>query len=158
MLLAEFSSGVGYVPLQTASTNDQRGTGRDRALFIGGLEVEQNIVFFPSSAILAGMDKWPSAFFARGLWCYAAGLEGTVDSYSRVNGLKELVVVRAPHAFVTWPETEKHRTTERMIAYATAVVLGKSSIAGTRKWTNMKELVGTSDDVWEPSTHPTLVP
>lgn len=157
MLVAEYSSGVGYLPSQTAPKNDARGAGRDRGLFIGGLEVEQNIVFFPSSAILAGMDKWPSAFFARGLWCYAAGLEGTADSYRRVKGLKELVVVRGPHPFVTWPEEEKSRTAERMIAYASAVVLGKTSIPGRGKWSNMKELVATASDVWETSTHPTVV-
>jgi hypothetical protein len=42
-----------------------------------------------------------------------------------------------------------------MIAYARAVVLGRSSIPGRRTWSNMKELVATSSDVWEPSTHPT---
>jgi hypothetical protein len=44
-----------------------------------------------------------------------------------------------------------------MIAYARAVVLGEKSIPGRRAWANMKQLVGTSDDVWEPSTHPTVV-
>ena len=43
-----------------------------------------------------------------------------------------------------------------MIAYARAVVLGEKSIPGRRPWANMKQLVGTSDDVWEPSTHPTV--
>ena len=46
----------------------------------------------------------------------------------------------------------------RVIAYARAVVLGSPSIPGRRTWRNMKELVATSSDVWEPSTKPTLVP
>jgi pimeloyl-ACP methyl ester carboxylesterase len=157
ILVAEFSSGVGFLPAQTTAVDDSRGPGRDRGLFIGGIEIENNIVFFPSSAILAGIHKWPSAFFARGLWCYADGLEGTMESYSRVQGLKDLVVVRAPHPYETWPEAEKLRVQERMIAYARAVVLGHKSIPGRRMWSNMKELVATSGDVWEPSTHPTLV-
>ena len=45
-----------------------------------------------------------------------------------------------------------------MIAYAQAVVLNQKSIPGRRTWTNMKELVATTSDVWEPSTHPTVVP
>jgi hypothetical protein len=158
ILVADFSSGVGYLEGQTTPKDDGRGPGRDRGLFIGGIEVENNIVFFPSSALLAGMHTWPSAFFARGLWCYADGLEGEMDSYSRVRGLKDLVVVRGPHAFETWPAEEKARVQERMIAYAEAVVLNHRSIPGRRTWTNMKELVATTSDVWEPSTHPTVVP
>ena len=38
-----------------------------------------------------------------------------------------------------------------MIAYAAAVVLDHKSIPGRRTWTNMKELVATSGDVWESS-------
>jgi pimeloyl-ACP methyl ester carboxylesterase len=157
LLVAEFSSGAGYIPAQSTPKDDGRGPGRDRGLFIGGIEEEHNIVFFPSSAILAGIHTWPSAFFARGLWCYADGLEGTMESYRRVNGLKELVVVRGPHAFTTWPDSERDRTVDRMIAYARAVVLGGDAIPGQRQWSDMKQLVATASDVWEPSTKPTLV-
>src|ERR1700722_5213832 len=157
ILIADFWSGVGYLEVQTRPKDDGRGTGRERGLFIGGIEVENNIVFFPSSAILAGIHTWPSAFFARGLWCYADGLEGEMDSYSRVKGLKDLVVVRGPHPFETWPAEEKARVEERMIAYARAVVFGHKSIPGRRPLPNMKELVATSGDVCEPSTRPPVV-
>jgi pimeloyl-ACP methyl ester carboxylesterase len=158
ILIAEFSSGVGYLPAETSPNDDSRGPGRDRGLFIGGIEVEHNIVFFPSSATLAGIHTWPSLFLARGLWCYADGLEGSMDSYGRVNGPKDLVVVRGPHAFETWPETERQRTLERMIVYARTVLAGGKTVPGRRTWSNMKELVATSSDVWEPSTHPTTYP
>jgi len=158
ILVADFSSGVGYLPAETSPKDDGRGPGKDRALFIGGIEVEHNIVFFPSSAILAGIHTWPSAFFARGLWCYADGLQGEMDSYSRVNGLKDLVVVRGPHPYETWPEAEKARVRQRIVAYATAVLQHGADIPGKRPWSNMKELVATSSDVWEPSTKPTVVP
>jgi hypothetical protein len=157
ILIADFSSGVGYLEGQTTPKDDGRGPGRDRGLFIGGIELENNIVFFPSSATLAGIHTWPSAFFARGLWCYADGLEGEMDAFSRVKGLKDLVVVRGPHAFETWPPQEKERVEERMIAYARAVVFNQKSIPGLRTWSNMKELVATSSDVWEPSTHPSVL-
>ena len=156
MMVADFSSGVGYIEAQTTRKDDLRGVGRDRGLFIGGIEEEHDIVFFPSSAILAGISRWPSAFFARGLWCYADGLEGEMDAYARVRGLKDLVVVRGPHEFAEWPAPEQRRVTGQMIAYARAVLLGEKAVPGHRRWSNMKELVGTSDDVWEPSTHPTL--
>jgi hypothetical protein len=157
MLVAEFSSGVGYVPADMTAEDNSRGLGKDRGLFIAGTEEELNIVFFPSSAILAGVSKWPSAFFARGLWCYADGLEGTVDSYSRVRGPKELVVVRGPHPFETWPEEEQQRVTGRMIAYARTVVLGGREVQGGRPWSNMRELVATAGDVWEASSRPGAV-
>ncbi|MFB3813832.1 MAG: hypothetical protein ACE14L_06945 [Terriglobales bacterium] len=154
ILVAEYSSGVGYVSSKPSAEDETRGLGRDRGLFIAGSELQYNLVFFPSSAILAGIHKWPSAFFARGLWCYAAALEGTMDSYSRIKGLKELVVVRGPHAYGSWPAEEKRRVQERMVAYAKAVVLGHTSIPGGRTWSNMKELVATTSDVWEPSSRP----
>jgi pimeloyl-ACP methyl ester carboxylesterase len=157
MLIAEFTSGPGYVMRNPSGEDEGRGLGRDRPLFIGGSAVELNVVFFPSSAILAGMHKWPAAFFARGLWDYAAALEGTVDSYSRVQGPKDIVVVRAPHPYETWPEPERRRMQERMLAFAHAVLQSKSHVEGATKWTNMKELVATSLDVWEPSTKPTVV-
>jgi hypothetical protein len=154
ILISEFSSGVGYNQANPSKEDNERGLGRDRGLFIAGTELENNLVFFPSSAILAGIHKWPSAFFARGLWCYAASLEGTMDSYSRINGPKELVVVRGPHPYETWPEDEKQRTQARVIAFAQAVILGKKSVPGGRQWSNMKELVATASDVWEPSSQP----
>lgn len=158
ILFAEFTSGQGYVMDRPSIEDEQRGLGRDRPLFIGGNEVENNLIFFPSSAILAGMDKWPAAFFARGTYDYAASLQGTVDSYSRVKGPKELVVVRGPHPFESWPAAERQRTQQRALAFALAVIKGKTRIDDARPWTNMKELVATADDVWEESTQPTIVP
>lgn len=157
LLFAEFSSGVGFNPAETTLKDDGRGPGRDRGLFIGGIEKEHNIVFFPSSAILAGISKWPNAFFARGLWCYADALEGTVESYRRVKGLRELVVVRGPHAVATWPADEKARVVERAVAFARAAVFEAPNVPGQRPWSDMKQLVATASDVWEPSTKPTLV-
>jgi pimeloyl-ACP methyl ester carboxylesterase len=157
ILFSEFTSGPGYVMDQPSEEDESRGLGRDRPLFIAGSAAELNIVFFPSSAILSGVDKWPAAFFARGLWDYAASLQGTIDSYSRVKGPKELVVVRAPHPYEVWPASERERVRERMIAFALAVLQGRTSVSGGRRWTDMKELVATTSDVWEPSTRPTVV-
>lgn len=154
ILISEFTSGPGYVPTEMTRVDEERGLGQDRGLFIAGNEVEHNLVFFPSSAILAGTEKWPAVFMARGLWDYAASLEGSVASYDRVKGLKELVVVRGPHPFETWPGQEKERVNERMLAFARAVVLGKKDVPGGRPWSNLKELAATADDVWEPSSQP----
>ncbi|HRP74710.1 MAG TPA: hypothetical protein PKZ27_03885 [Rhodocyclaceae bacterium] len=154
LMMAEFTSGPGFVTAAPTNEDAGRGHGEDRGLFVGANQVEHNIVFFPSSAILAGMHEWPSAFFARGLWDYAASLEGTIASYDRVPGLKELVVVRGPHPYETWPDVEKKRVRERMLAFARSVIHGDQELAGGRQWSTMKDLVGTTDDVWERSSVP----
>ncbi|WP_293783435.1 hypothetical protein [Sphingosinicella sp.] len=154
MLMAEFTSGPGFVSATPTPEDEGRGLGKDRGLFIGASQIEHNIVFFPGSAILAGMKTWPAAFFARGLWDYAASLEGTIASYDRVPGLKELVVVRGPHPFETWPEAEKTRVRERLRAFALAAIRGAHDVPGARPWTTMKDLVATTEDVWEASSAP----
>lgn len=158
LLMAEFTSGPGFVMDKPSEEDEERGLGRDRPYFIGGNAVENNLVFFPSSAILGGMDKWPAAFLARGLWDYAASLQGSIESYRRIHGPKELVVVRGPHPYEVWPDVERRRVRERMLAFATGVIRGEKAIPGGRPWTDMKELVATSSDVWEPSTKPTTIP
>lgn len=152
MMLAGFTSGVGYVTAPTGQDDTDRG------LFIAGSALKYHIVFFPSSAILEGVHTWPGLFIGRGLWDYAESLEGSIDAYDRVTGLKELVVVRAPHAFETWPEPEHQRVAERMIAFSRAAVLGHKAAPGERTWGNMKELAATASDVWEVSSFPARIP
>lgn len=154
LLMSEFTSGPGFVSATPTPEDEGRGLGKDRGLFIGASQIEHNVVFFPGSAILAGMKTWPAAFFVRGLWDYAASLEGTIASYDRVRGLKELVVVRGPHPFETWPEAEKARVRDRMLAFVLAAIRGERHVPGARKWTTMKDLVATTEDVWEPSSAP----
>lgn len=148
MNVADYTPGMGYL----TSPTDERDSLRP--LFTAGTQAEYDIVFFPSSAILASVSKWPALFIGRGLWDYASSLEGTIDTINRVKGLKELMVVRAGHPVETWPDEEKDRVMVRMIAFARAAVLGQSSVPGGRMWSNMKELVATASDVWETSSQP----
>jgi hypothetical protein len=148
MDVADYTPGMGYL----TSPTDERDSLRP--LFTAGTQAEYNVVFFPSSAILASVNKWPALFIGRGLWDYAASLEGAIDTINRVKGLKELMVVRAGHPVETWPDEEKDRVMVRMIAFARAAVLGQSSVPGARLWSNMKELVATASDVWETSSQP----
>ncbi|MET0508317.1 MAG: alpha/beta hydrolase domain-containing protein, partial [Burkholderiaceae bacterium] len=136
ILFASFVSGAGYVP--------QAHDLVDRTLFLGGMAAENHVVFYPNSAVLAAMDRWPAVFFAKGLWDRAESLEGTVAAYDRVNGLKEIVVVRGPHSIESWPEAETTRARERMVAFARAAVNGESSLPGARPWADLRELVATT--------------
>ena len=151
MNVADYTPGIGYL----TSPTDERDSLRP--LFTAGTQEEYNIVFFPSSAILASVSKWPALFIGRGLWDYASSVEGSIDAINRVKGLKELMVVRAGHPIETWPDEEKDRVTVRMVAFARAAVLGQPLVPGGRMWSNIKELAATASDVWEPSSHPDYV-
>ena len=85
ILFASFVSGAGYLP-------EARDLA-DRNLFLGGMAADNHVAFYPNSAVLANMHRWPAVFFAKGLWDRAESLEGTVAAYDRVRGLKEIVVV-----------------------------------------------------------------
>ncbi|MDZ4358144.1 MAG: hypothetical protein U1B84_17280, partial [Variovorax sp.] len=146
ILLSSFASGAGYLP--------DAPDLADRNLFLGGMAADHHILFYPNSATLAGMDRWPAAFFGKGLWDRAESLEGTVAAYNRIRGVKEIVLSRGPHAIETWPESERRYLRERMVAYAKVVIVGGRSVPGARPWKDFKSLVATTPDVWEPSSRP----
>lgn len=146
ILYASFVSGAGYLPEATHLA--------DRNLFLGGMAADNYVAFYPNSAVLASMDRWPAVFFAKGLWDRAESLEGTIAAYDRVRGLKEIVVVRGPHSMETWPQPDMDSVRTRMVEFAVAAVQGRTSLPGARPWTNIKELVATTPDSWEPSSKP----
>ena len=146
MLYASFVSGAGYLP--------DAPDLADRNLFLGGMAADNHVAFYPNSAVLANMSKWPAVFFAKGLWDRAESLEGTIAAYDRVRGLKEIVVSRGPHSMETWPQQEQDRVRERMLAFAKAAVQGRMRLPDAPQWQNIKELVASTPDVWEMSSQP----
>ncbi|MDQ0572137.1 pimeloyl-ACP methyl ester carboxylesterase [Variovorax paradoxus] len=146
ILLASFASGAGYLPASPDLA--------DRNLFLGGMAADHHILFYPNSAPLAGMHTWPAAFFGKGLWDRAETPEGTVAAYDRIRGAREIVVARAPHSIETWPESDRLYLRERMVAFAKVATAGGTIVPGAKPWSNLKELVGTTPDSWEPSSRP----
>ena len=146
LLYASFVSGAGYLP-------EARDLA-DRNLFLGGMAAENHVAFYPNSAVLASMHRWPAVFFAKGLWDRAESLEGTVAAYDRVRGLKEIVLARGPHSIETWPQQDLERVRDRMVAFAQAAVLSRTSLPGLQPWRNLKELVATTPERWELSSQP----
>jgi hypothetical protein len=146
ILYASFVSGAGYLPEATDLA--------DRNLFLGGMASDNYVAFYPNSAVLASMPRWPAVFFAKGLWDRAESLEGTVAAYDRVRGLKEIVVVRGPHSMETWADADQVYARTRMVEFARAAVQGRTSLPGARPWTSIKELVATTPQSWEPSSRP----
>jgi hypothetical protein len=146
ILYASFVSGAGYLP--------DAPDLADRNLFLGGMAADNYVAFYPNSAVLESMPRWPAVFFAKGLWDRAESLEGTVAAYDRVRGLKEIVLARGPHSIETWPESDLDYVRMRMVEFAKAAVQGRTSVPGGRAWSNIKELVATTPDSWEPSSRP----
>jgi hypothetical protein len=141
--IGDFSAGVGYL------TSPTQQDDRDRGLYTAGTETQYHIVFFPSSAVLAGIHTWPALLIARGAWDYAESLEGAIDAYDRVSGPKDLVVVRGPHTFEVWPSSERARVAARIVSFARAVVAGRRSVPDAARWSDMKQLIATApDDGW----------
>lgn len=139
ILFSSFVSGAGYLP-------DAKDLA-DRNLFLGGMAADKYVAFYPNSAVLASMDKWPAVFFAKGLWDRAESVEGTIAAYDRVKGLKEIVAVRGPHGMDTWPPQEIRHVQERSVGFAIAAVQGLGSLPDSPKWTNVKELAATSNPI-----------
>jgi len=145
ILLSSFASGAGYVPASPDLA--------DRNLFLGGMAADHHIVFYPNSATLAGMDRWPAAFFGKGLWDRAESVEGTIAAYDRIRGPKEIVVARGPHSIETWAPADLLYLQQRMVSFAKGVVTGTPA-AGGRPWSDLKSLAATTPDSWEPSSLP----
>ncbi|RZL88275.1 MAG: hypothetical protein EOP82_23865 [Variovorax sp.] len=136
ILLSSFASGAGYLP--------DAPDLADRNLLAGGMAAEHRIVFYPSSATLAGMDRWPAAFFGKGLWDRAESLEGTIAAYDRIPGAKEIVVARGAHSIETWAAADQRRLSERMVAFAKVAVTGGTRVPGARPWSDLRELAATA--------------
>ena len=146
LLLASFEGGLG----NRAAPNDvDLGV-----LAEGRFRVERNIVMLPSSEPLANIDKWPAVFFGRGLWDFAESLEATLESYRRVRGLKELVVVRGPHSEIQYGAENVNHMAARMVAFSRAAVLGQREVPGAARFQDLKSLVASSIPYWEPSSDP----
>jgi hypothetical protein len=145
ILLASFSSGAGYLP---ASPDLE-----DRNLFLGAMAADHNMAFYPNSAQLKGMHRWPAAFFGKGLWDRAESVEGTIAAYDRIRGPREIVVLRGPHTLEAHAPENQRYLIERMVAFAKGVATG-AKVEGQKEWRTIRELVATSPDVWEKSSEP----
>jgi hypothetical protein len=141
ILLAPFTSGLGY-------------RAPDEALLEAAHRLEVNIQAFPSSEILANVHRWPSVFVGRGLWDFAESLEGTFEVYRRAKGLKEITVVRGPHAEGEWGDENIDFMIARMKAFARAAVHGHAASLGAAEPRNLRELVAFSPDTWEETSAP----
>lgn len=150
LLLAGFEGGIGNRAAPTDIDAAALAEARSR--------VEHNVVMMPTSEPLANIDKWPAVFFGRGLWDFAESLEATLESYRRVKGLREIVVVRGPHGEAEFGAENVEHMATRMVAFSKAALLEQREVPGAAKFNDLKSLVASSIPYWEPSSDPRASP
>ncbi|RWX81915.1 hypothetical protein EPK99_05945 [Neorhizobium lilium] len=135
------SAGLGY-----------RLAGHD--LVEGALRQEFDTTYYPDSAILANVDKWPALQIVKGTWDYVEGLEGSFATYQRAKGLKDISVFLGPHILQTQNPQNMEFAAGRMVSFATAAVLSRKEVPGAVNPKDLKELVLSVPHQWELSSKP----
>ena len=97
---------------------------------------------------------WPGLLVVEGTWDYVEGLEGSLDAYNRAREPKDIAVFRGPHSLASQDAENMRWAGARMVAFAEAAVLGRAQVEGALRPRDLKELVRSSPDHWEPTTAP----
>lgn len=115
----------------------------------GALRVEFNTTYYVDSGVFANVDKWPALQIVKGTWDYVEGLEGSLATYQRVKGLKDISVFLGPHILQTQNPENMAFAGQRMVAFAKAAVLGKTTVPGSVDPKTLKDLVTSVPHHWE---------
>ncbi len=130
------SGGLGY-----------RLAGHD--LIEGALRVEFNTTYYVDSVVPANVGKWPGLQIVKGTWDYVEGLEGSLDTYKRAAGLKDISVFLGPHGLQSQNPDNMRYAGERMVAFASAAVLGHQSVPGSHEPKDLRDLVISVPHQWD---------
>jgi hypothetical protein len=142
ILLSDHSAGIGYY------------NQIERFYQEAALRVERNMMWVPTSEILANIDKWQAAvFYGHGLWdSTPQSPEGTYESYHRAKGVKELVFYRGKHGSGNWGAENIADLTNKMTEFAVRVIVNPGKKYPELK--SFKEAVLSSPPYWDPTTRP----
>jgi pimeloyl-ACP methyl ester carboxylesterase len=120
----------------------------------GALRIEFNTTYYPDSSLLANVDKWPALQIVKGTWDYVEGLEGSFATYQKAKGLKDISVFLGPHILQTQNPDNMAFAGQRMVAFATAAVLGQQAVPDSVVPKDLKDLVLSAPRHWELSSKP----
>ncbi|SMF23315.1 hypothetical protein SAMN02982989_0058 [Xaviernesmea oryzae] len=115
----------------------------------GALRVEFNTTYYVDSGVFANVDKWPALQIVKGTWDYVEGLEGSLATYQRAKGLKDISVFLGPHILQTQNPDNMAYAGQRMVAFATAAVLGQKAVPDSVDPKTLKDLVTSVPHHWE---------
>jgi hypothetical protein len=118
------------------------------------LRTEFNTTYYVDGGVAAQVSRWPALQIIRGTWDYVEGLEGSLATFNRAKGLKDIFVFRGPHQLETQSPDNMRLAGERMASFAKAAISGKTSIDGVKAPADLKRLVLSAPDHWEQTTAP----
>ncbi|EUB99308.1 hypothetical protein PMI07_005589 [Rhizobium sp. CF080] len=124
-----------------------RAAGHD--LREAALREEFNITQYTDSSALANINKWPALQLIKGSYDYVEALEGSWDAYQRFHGLKDFSVFAGQHILPHHHPGMLEYKSRRMVAFATAAVLGRDRVEGSTQPKNIRELVRSVPQFWE---------
>lgn len=130
------SAGLGY-----------RLAGHD--LIEGALRAEFNTTYYVDSAVPANVNKWPGLQIVKGTWDYVEGLEGSLDTYRRASGPKDISVFLGPHGLQSQNPDNMRYAGARMVAFAKAAALGEQLVSGAHKPEDLRDLVLSAPYHWD---------
>jgi len=115
----------------------------------GALRVEFNTTYYVDSGVFAHVDTWPALQIVKGSWDYVEGLEGSLATYERATGLKDISVFLGPHILQTQNPDNMAFAGQRMVAFARAAVLGQKTVPDSVNPKTLKDLVTSVPHHWE---------
>ena len=129
-----------------------RAAGHD--MIEAALREEHSTTYYVDADVFAHVGAWPGLMVVKGTWDYVEGLEGSLAAYGRAREPKEIWVFRGPHSLASQAPENMRLAGARMAAFAEAAVLGRAQVEGAQRPRDLKALVGSSPDHWEPTTAP----
>lgn len=137
ILLGANSGGIGY----------RRSVGH--GVREGAFRESVNAVLLTDGEVLENIGKWPGLQIIRGTYDYNEALEGSLDAYRRATGLKDISVFAGEHGLNKHSPQILDYMSGRMVAFATAAVLGRDRVEGSHEPADLKDLVLSSPQLWE---------
>lgn len=118
------------------------------------LREEFSTTYYPDGEVAAGVARWPALQIVKGTWDYVEGLEGTLATFNRATGLKDIFVFHGPHGLATQSDGNMALAGDRMARFARAAALGQDHMEGTTPPADLRELVLSAPPIWDTNTGP----
>jgi pimeloyl-ACP methyl ester carboxylesterase len=118
------------------------------------LREEFSTTYYPDGAVAAGVSRWPALQIVKGTWDYVEGLEGSMSTFNRATGLKDIFVFHGPHQLATQSDDNMALAGKRMAKFAAAAARGDTGMEGAAKSTNLRDLVLSAPAHWDTTTKP----
>lgn len=118
------------------------------------MRAEYSTAYYPDGSVFAHIGDWPGVLIVRGLWDSVEGLEGSLEAWRRASEPKDIFVFRGPHLLNTQSPENMTLVAARMVAFATAAVLGEDRVPDASRPADLRDLVLGTPPYWEVTNDP----